>query len=195
MQLDDHVVDDESVIYKGTLIYPDYSGSGKYYKGVSKGKGGRFYARITGLNNHSHVSVPGMYETAEEAAAERAWFKQKLERLELAMPVPKPGRVPRGTGTLPPAHVCIAITDLYCAPHMSQERLLKRSKQKGLSFSVGARRMRSNAMRGPDHCSRAQELPDRRQEEDPCPPCPLGHRSHPAQLTGCLNHSQGCWHV
>ena len=49
MQLDDHVVDDESVIYKGTLIYPDYSGSGKYWKGVSKGKGGRFYARITGL--------------------------------------------------------------------------------------------------------------------------------------------------
>ena len=44
MQLADCDVDDDPVIYMGTLIYPDYSGSGKGWKDVSKGKGGRFYA-------------------------------------------------------------------------------------------------------------------------------------------------------
>ena len=99
MELADCDVEDDPVVYKGTLIYLDFSGSGTGWKGVSKGKGGRFYARITGLKNHGHVSVPGTYETPEEAGAERALFKRKLELKEIALPVPKPGRLPRGTGT------------------------------------------------------------------------------------------------
>ena len=99
MELADCDIEDDPVVYKGTLIYPEYTGLETGWKGVSKGKGGRFYARITGMKNHGHVSVPGMHETAEEAAAERAYFKMKLERKELALPVPKPGRLPRGTST------------------------------------------------------------------------------------------------
>jgi hypothetical protein len=98
------MVDDPGVFYKGELIYPEFSESETGYKGISKGKNGRYYGRITGLKNHGHVSVPRTFSTAEEAAAERAVFKLKLERQELAMPVPKPGRTPRGTGTPLPTH-------------------------------------------------------------------------------------------
>ena len=116
MELADCDVEDDSVIYKGTLIYLDFSGSGTGWKGVSKGKGGRFYARITGLKNHGHVSVPGTYETPAEAAAERAFFKRKLERKEIAMPVPKPGRVQRGTGTPRPC-TCMTASHTHRTNH------------------------------------------------------------------------------
>ena len=130
MQLADCDVEDDPVIYKGTLIYPEWSSG---WKGVSKGKGGRFYARITGLKLHGHVSVPGMYETAEEAALERALFKLKLERKELTMPIPKPGRVPRGTGTpLPHVHDCPARVyhTTRCAPLCDRENRQAQARSK-----------------------------------------------------------------
>ena len=40
MELADCDVEDDPVVYKNTLIYPEFSGSGTSYKDVSKGKGG-----------------------------------------------------------------------------------------------------------------------------------------------------------
>ena len=139
MELADCDVEDDPVVYKGTLIYLDFSGSGTGWKGVSKGKGGRFYARITGLKNHGHVSVPGTYETPEEAGAERALFKRKLELKEIAMPVPKPGRVQRGTGTPRP---CTCMPASHTHRTNQGPRVFDRNHRKAEARSKASRRRR-----------------------------------------------------
>ena len=88
--------------YKGELLTVEFNKDFTGFKGISKGKGGRWYGRVTGLKNHGHVSVPGTYPTAEEAAKERALFLAKLERKEVDLPVPSKDRVPRGTGAACP---------------------------------------------------------------------------------------------
>ena len=84
--------------YKGQMVFVEAGRGVDGFKGVSPGKGGRFYGRIGGLKKGGHVSVPGTYKTSAEAAAERALYKTKLESKELTAPGPKGPRLARGTG-------------------------------------------------------------------------------------------------
>ena len=85
--------------YKGQMVFVEAGRGVDGFKGVSPGKGGRFYGRIGGLKKGGHISVPGTYATSAEAAAERALYKSKLESKELAIPGPKGPRLARGTGS------------------------------------------------------------------------------------------------
>ena len=84
--------------YKGQMVFVEAGRGVDGFKGVSPGKGGRFYGRIGGLKKGGHISVPGTYNTSAEAAAERALYKTKLESKELTAPGPKGPRLARGTG-------------------------------------------------------------------------------------------------
>ena len=72
------------VYYKEQMVFVEAGRGVGGFKGVSPGKGGRFYGRIGGLKKGGHISVPGTYKTSAEAACERALYKSKLESEELA---------------------------------------------------------------------------------------------------------------
>ena len=86
------------VYYKGQMVFVEAGRGADGYKGISTGKGGRLYGRISGLKKGSNVVVPLTFKTSTEAACERALYKSKLESNELAVPGPKGPRLARGTG-------------------------------------------------------------------------------------------------
>ena len=115
--------------YKGQMVFVEAGRGVDGFKGVSPGKGGRFYGRIGGLKKGGHVSVPGTYKTSAEAAAERALYKTKLESKELTAPGPKGPRLARGTGDAPPAAAACSVTHRVLVP--AQERLPSQRRPRG----------------------------------------------------------------
>ena len=90
------------VYYKGQMVFVEAGRGADGYKGISTGKGGRYYGRISGLKKGGHVVVPLTFKTSAEAACERALYKTKLESKELTAPGPKGPRLARGTGDARP---------------------------------------------------------------------------------------------
>ena len=171
------------VYYKEQMVFVEAGRGVDGYKGVSTGKGGRFYGRISGLKKGGHIVVPLTFKTSTEAACERALYKSKLESNELAVPGPKGPRLARGTGIArlpPPRADCLSRS--VCVPAQGRSRSQKRPRGLQPSSSTTWRTLqRSVPLPLLAWSLWPQRVPmsGRPQVASQCPPCMSVCRCHP----------------